>query len=112
MHFWVTVGKSTWDSTWDLVIGQKWEAIIIAVFTFMVAFIVARIKRGKEYAKDWLFDAFAGIIGVIVVACAVFGYELFTYRLDSKSTNLIQNVWLNGDGVVFDHTMEFFSDPK
>lgn len=49
---------------------------MIAMFAFLIAFIIARIVRGKEYAKDWLFDAFAGLCGIIVIGGVVFAYQL------------------------------------
>ncbi|HZF01098.1 MAG TPA: hypothetical protein VE344_04310 [Methylomirabilota bacterium] len=57
----IQVIQKAWDNTWETVIGQPISTIMIAVLTFLIAFGLARKYRGKEYAKDWLFDAVAGV---------------------------------------------------
>lgn len=68
---------------------------MIAALVFLIAFLLARILRGKEYAKDWIFDGFVGLAGIVLVGVCVFVYQLvlvMPQKLDSEQRSSISKL--------------------
>jgi hypothetical protein len=76
MQQWHQIISRAFGDTWDLVVGQTFWTIMIAVAVFAVGFLIARKWRGKDYAQDWFTDAVIGFCSIVLVAIGVFCFEV------------------------------------